>query len=150
MWTNIYHSFYLQDGGKKSTGMDMEQNYVTVTVCTVSSLPSDIILSLSLSATAVTHTYAMEANLCSASYVSRQSRDTARLCCCGAVAAGRRSWSNRSISPAYRAHSSKPAARCCSVDSWYRQTDRRTDTSPLHRPCCIHTMRAVSISIQSH
>jgi len=107
-------------------------------------------LSLSLSATAVTHTYAMEANLCSASYVSRQSRDTARLCCCGAVAAGRRSWSNRSISPAYRAHSSKPAARCCSVDSWYRQTDRRTDTSPLHRPCCIHTMRAVSISIQSH
>ena len=24
--------FYLQDGGKKSTGIDMEQNYVTVTV----------------------------------------------------------------------------------------------------------------------
>jgi len=24
--------FYLQDGGKKSTGIDMEQNYVTVTL----------------------------------------------------------------------------------------------------------------------
>jgi len=31
--TNISQSFYLQDGGKKSTGIDMEQNYVTVTVC---------------------------------------------------------------------------------------------------------------------
>jgi len=28
--TNV-SSFYLQDGGKKSTGMDMEQNYVIVT-----------------------------------------------------------------------------------------------------------------------
>ena len=34
-----YHSdkhfseFYLQDGGKKSTGIDMEQSYVTVTLC---------------------------------------------------------------------------------------------------------------------
>jgi len=34
-----YHSdkhlseFYLQDGGKKSTGIGMEQNYVTVTRC---------------------------------------------------------------------------------------------------------------------
>ena len=31
--TNIYQSFYLQYGGKKSTGIDMEQNYVTATVC---------------------------------------------------------------------------------------------------------------------
>jgi len=26
-----FSEFYLQDGGKKSTGIDMEQNYVTVT-----------------------------------------------------------------------------------------------------------------------
>jgi len=31
--TNISKSFYLQDGGKKSSGIDMEQNYVTVTLC---------------------------------------------------------------------------------------------------------------------
>jgi len=31
--TNISHSFYLQDGGKKSTGIDMEQNYVTDILC---------------------------------------------------------------------------------------------------------------------
>ena len=30
--TNIYQRFYLQDGGKKSTSIDMEQNYVTVTL----------------------------------------------------------------------------------------------------------------------
>jgi len=30
--TNIFQSFYLQYGGKKSTGIDMEQNYVTVTL----------------------------------------------------------------------------------------------------------------------
>ena len=30
--TSISHSFYLQDGGKKPTGIDMEQNYVTVTL----------------------------------------------------------------------------------------------------------------------
>ena len=29
--TNISQSFYLQDGDQKSTGIDMEQNYVTVT-----------------------------------------------------------------------------------------------------------------------
>jgi len=28
--TNISNSFYLQDGGKKSTGIDIEQNYVFV------------------------------------------------------------------------------------------------------------------------
>ena len=31
--TNISPSFYLQDGGKISTGIDMEQNYATVTLC---------------------------------------------------------------------------------------------------------------------
>jgi len=32
---NIYQIFYLglQDGGKKSNGIDMKQNYVTVTLC---------------------------------------------------------------------------------------------------------------------
>ena len=30
--TNISQSFYLQDGGKKSTGIDMEHNYATVTL----------------------------------------------------------------------------------------------------------------------
>ena len=33
-WTNISRSVYVQDGGKKSTGIGMEQNFVTVTVCT--------------------------------------------------------------------------------------------------------------------
>ena len=31
--TNVSKRFYLQGGGKKSTGIDMEQNYFTVTVC---------------------------------------------------------------------------------------------------------------------
>ena len=31
--TNISTSFYLQNGGKKSTGIDIEQNYVIVTLC---------------------------------------------------------------------------------------------------------------------
>ena len=41
---NCYHSdkhfseFYLQDGGKKSTGIDMEQNYITVTLRVVTLL----------------------------------------------------------------------------------------------------------------
>jgi len=29
--TNIAQEFYLQGGGKKSTGIDMEQNYTTTT-----------------------------------------------------------------------------------------------------------------------
>ena len=28
-----FSEFYLQDDGKKTTGIDMEQNYATVTVC---------------------------------------------------------------------------------------------------------------------
>ena len=35
-------SFYLQDGGKKTTGVDMEQNYATVTLC-IAATPSLII-----------------------------------------------------------------------------------------------------------
>ena len=68
-----------------------------------------------------------------------------------AVAAECRPCSNRSISPARRAHSSKPAARCCSVRSINgtdertdRKTERRWDTVPLHRPCRI--MRPVPIT----
>ena len=30
--TNISQSFYLQDGLKNQTGIDMEQNYVTITL----------------------------------------------------------------------------------------------------------------------
>jgi len=46
-----------------------------------------------------------------------------------AAAAERRLCSNRSISPTRRAHSSKPAARCCSGRMGQRdgQTDRQTD-----------------------
>ena len=59
-------------------------------------------------------------SLCSASCVS---------CKRGALpvgAAGRRSCSNRSISPARRAHSSKPAATACSGDWRMGQTDGQT------------------------
>jgi len=31
--TNFSRSFYLQDGGKNQLATDMEQNYVTVTLC---------------------------------------------------------------------------------------------------------------------
>ena len=43
IYFNRYHSdkhfpeFYLQDGGKKTTGIDMEQNDVTVTLCILGS-----------------------------------------------------------------------------------------------------------------
>jgi len=30
--TNIYQSFYVHDGGKKTTGLDMKWNYVTITL----------------------------------------------------------------------------------------------------------------------
>ena len=74
---------------------------------------------------------------CSASYGSWQ-RDTARICC-GATAVERRQCSNRSISPARRAHSSKPGATACGgrmVGRTDRETDGRTDAQQLHRPCC--------------
>jgi len=49
----------------------------------------------------------------------------ARRCCC-----------NRSISPASRAHSSKPAAAAAGSLLWTSGgTDRRTDTVPFRRPC---------------
>ena len=50
-------------------------------------------------------------------------RGTARICCCGAVLLRCRPCSNQSVSPTRRAHSSKPAARCCS--GRMGQTDRR-------------------------
>jgi len=66
-------------------------------------------------------------SLSSASCVSCQ-RGTARIRCCGPVlhAAPLLLGSNRSISPARRVLSCKPAARCCSGRST-GQTDRRTD-----------------------
>jgi len=58
--------------------------------------------------------------------------------------------SNRSISPARRAHSSKPAAAGFLL--WPRlgqregRTDRRMDIVPYHRPCSAQeTMRALPI-----
>ena len=42
------------------------------------------------------------------------------------------------LSPARRAHSSKPAEEDLML--WDKQTDRRTDTVAFHRPCP-HTMR---------
>ena len=45
---------------------------------------------------------------------------------------------NRPTSPARRAHSSKPAV--AGVLLWARAgTDTRTDSVPLHRPCCART-----------
>ena len=68
---------------------------------------------------------------CSASYISCQ-RGTARICRCGPVLLWRFCcWTpnaGRSISPARRALSSKPAARCCSGLSM-GQTDGRTDAT---------------------
>jgi len=82
-------------------------------------------------------------SLCSASYVGRQ-RGTARICPPHAAAAKRRPRSNRSIFPARRAHSSKPAA--ASLLLWaHATTDGRTDTIPIHRPVR-HTMRAMPIN----
>jgi len=59
---------------------------------------------------------------------------------CGAAAADRRPCSNRSISPARRAHSNKPAAAECG--GRMGQTDGRTDTVPLLYPA-LHTGRSV-------
>jgi len=63
------------------------------------------------------------------------------------VAVERRPCSNRSIPPARRAHSSKPAARCCSGRQM-EQTNRRTDTLSLHRPCRIRCERCHSIRLK--
>ena len=77
-----------------------------------------------------------ETSLCSASYVSCR-HDSARMCCCRAQFAAERraaaplllsagACSNRSICPAHRVLSSKPAARQCCGRSM-GQTDGRTD-----------------------
>ena len=64
----------------------------------------------------------------STTYVGCQ-RDTACVCCiapcCGATAAERRPCSNRSISPASRAHRSKPAASTCGKQMMDRRTPDR-------------------------
>ena len=91
----------------------------------------------------------IQTSLCRVSYVGCQ-HDTACICCrapcCGAAAADRRPCSNRSISPARRAHSSKPAAAECG-GRIMGQTDRRTDGRPLHRRrCAYYSMRAASIT----
>jgi len=67
--------------------------------------------------------------------VDAYERDTARICCCGATAAERRPCSNRSISPARQAHSSKPAAMM-------GQTDKRTPDQYIDPAS--HTRRSAS------
>ena len=88
-----------------------EHHHGVITACT-RRVPTPKLISTSLS---------------SASCVSCQ-RGTARIRCCGPVlhAAPLLLGSNRSISPARRVLSCKPAARCCSGRST-GQTDRRTD-----------------------
>jgi len=81
-----------------------------------------------------------------ASFVSWQ-RGTARICCWAPrllLSAGC-ACSNRSVSPALRAHSSKAAAAMCGggMGQTDGQTDKQaererwTDSLPLHRPCSI-------------
>jgi len=63
------------------------------------------------------------------------------------AAAERQPCSSRSMSPARRAHSSKPAA--AGLPLWaHAGTDRRTDTTLLHRPAP-HTMQATMPTIMS-
>ena len=66
--------------------------------------------------------------LCSAFY-GRCKRDTARICCCGAVAAGRRPCSNRSISPACPPGPQRQTRRTLPTVRTDRWTDGRT---PYH------------------
>jgi len=73
-------------------------------------------------------------SLSSASCVSCQ-RGTARIRCCGPVlhAAPLLLGSNRSISPARRVLSCKPAARCCSGRSTGQTDSGRTDETKSQR-----------------
>ena len=96
-----------------------------------------------------------ETSLCSASYVSWQ-RGTARIGppllrrgCCWAYA--RRPCSNRSIYPASRAHSSKPAACCCSgrIGQICGQTDRRTDGRTPYRTLSLSSSASNDIKSQN-
>ena len=68
-------------------------------------------------------------NLCSSASVSWR-YDTARVCCWGPLLRRRRC---RSIFPAHVTHSSNPPRTAAAVDRRDRQTDRLTDTVPLHR-----------------
>ena len=66
--------------------------------------------------------------------------------CCSPVLLRQSPRRNHLISPTCRAHSSKPAARCCSGrmgQKW--QTDRRTDTVPFHRPCSAYYAGSTNI-----
>ena len=67
--------------------------------------------------------------------------DTVCICCKTPC----RCWS---ISPARTALSSKPAARRCCCRST-GQTDGRTDTRPLHRPCSAYYAGSVNIHLYS-
>ena len=68
-------------------------------------------------------------NLCSSASVSWR-YDTARVCCWGPLLRRRRC---RSIFSAHVTHSSNPPRTAAAVDRRDRQTDRLTDTVPLHR-----------------
>jgi len=78
----------------------------------------------------------LETSLYSAGYGGCK-RDTVRISCCGAVAAAGRP------APAtvdrHLPHAGRPAANpphaTAAVSRWDRQTDGRTYTRPLHRPC---------------
>ena len=76
--------------------------------------------------------------LCSAFY-GRCKRDTARICCCGAVLLRRSCcWApavQQSIDIACLSAWPTAANPPHAVDSSDRQMDRRTDTVPLHSPC---------------
>ena len=58
--------------------------------------------------------------------------------CCMAPAA-----INRYLLPAWRS-AANPSAAAAAVDRQYRQTDGRTDTRPLHRPCSAHYSGSVN------
>jgi len=60
-----------------------------------------------------------------------------------AFAAERQPCSSRSISPAHRAHSSKPAAAACGGPIMGRM-DRRTDARKFHRPCSAYYASSVN------
>ena len=82
-------------------------------------------------------------------FSSSTSADNVALPIFAAASVLRQGWwwapaSNRSISPACRAHSSKPAA--AEYGERVGQTDRRADTVPLHRPCSAYYMRTVATS----
>ena len=95
-----------------------------------------------------------ETSLCSASYVSRQ-HGTARMCCCihccSAVAAGCAAPTARPppatvdqhLLPGGGTASNSPHIAAV-VDRWDRQTNRRMDSVPLHRPCSAYYVNSAN------